>query len=509
MQTRQINLVINKLTKAQYEGTTKNADELYITTDDVGLTSSDITTALGYTPYNASNPNGYTSNVGTVTKVNNVSPVNGNVTLTIPTVNNATLTITQGGVSKGTFTANASSDTTIALDAGGSSRNIGEIVTSTIPLTDAGLHLLDGSLIQGDGIYADFVDYITGLDLTANYFCTETEWQQSITDYGVCGKFVYTQPTYQLIDTASGTTGWFVHSLEVGSQVYATNGTPQITIASVSGNHITVTGTQAALFPNGFDRDTANDVEASVRLPKITGIVEGTTDLTALGDLVEAGLPNITGGGWNIGGASNSDWSGAFSSNVSGRYNLSSGTQNGAGMLYFNASRSNSIYGNSSTVQPQAIKVLYYIVVATSTKTQIQVDIDEIATDLNGKADVDLTNCTDVANIKMAHNAMPSNTYKNLTLGASGATYTAPADGYFSLGKQSSAVGQGASIFVRKPDLSDSLYGVEYHSATGGQNMKYVWAVKKGSVTGISYNLGGTTNWFRFIYANGSESEAQ
>ena len=37
---------------------------------------------------------------------------------TIPTVNNATLTITQGGVSKGTFTANASSDTTIALDAG-------------------------------------------------------------------------------------------------------------------------------------------------------------------------------------------------------------------------------------------------------------------------------------------------------------------------------------------------------------------------------------------------------
>jgi hypothetical protein len=40
-------------------------------------------------------------------------------TPTIPTVNNATLTITQGGVSKGTFTANASSDVTIALDAGG------------------------------------------------------------------------------------------------------------------------------------------------------------------------------------------------------------------------------------------------------------------------------------------------------------------------------------------------------------------------------------------------------
>ena len=31
-------------------------------------------------------------------------------------------------------------------------RNIGEIVASPLPLTDAGLHLLDGSLIQGGGI---------------------------------------------------------------------------------------------------------------------------------------------------------------------------------------------------------------------------------------------------------------------------------------------------------------------------------------------------------------------
>ena len=47
-----------------------------------GINSSDVTTALGYTPYDSSNPNGYTSNTGTVTSVNNVSPVSGNVTLT-------------------------------------------------------------------------------------------------------------------------------------------------------------------------------------------------------------------------------------------------------------------------------------------------------------------------------------------------------------------------------------------------------------------------------------------
>ena len=50
-----------------------------------GITSSDVTTALGYTPYDASNPSGYTSNVGTVTSVNNTSPdSNGNVAITIP-----------------------------------------------------------------------------------------------------------------------------------------------------------------------------------------------------------------------------------------------------------------------------------------------------------------------------------------------------------------------------------------------------------------------------------------
>lgn len=49
------------------------------------LNSSDITTALGYTPYDSTNPSGYTSNVGTVTSVNNILPVDGNVSLTMPT----------------------------------------------------------------------------------------------------------------------------------------------------------------------------------------------------------------------------------------------------------------------------------------------------------------------------------------------------------------------------------------------------------------------------------------
>ena len=68
------------------------------------------------TTINFTNASGYTTNVGTVTSVNNTLPdVNGDVTLTIPTANDGILTITQNGTSKGTFSANQSTNDTIAL----------------------------------------------------------------------------------------------------------------------------------------------------------------------------------------------------------------------------------------------------------------------------------------------------------------------------------------------------------------------------------------------------------
>jgi hypothetical protein len=93
-----------------------------------GITSSDVTTALGYTPYNATNPNGYitsaaltpyalSANLATVATSGSYSDLSN--TPTIPTVNNATITFTQGGTTKGTITLNQASNQTIAFDAGG------------------------------------------------------------------------------------------------------------------------------------------------------------------------------------------------------------------------------------------------------------------------------------------------------------------------------------------------------------------------------------------------------
>lgn len=57
-------------------------DEISGEVIESNTTSSDIINALGYTPYDSANPNGYTSNIGTVTSVNNTQPdANGNVTI--------------------------------------------------------------------------------------------------------------------------------------------------------------------------------------------------------------------------------------------------------------------------------------------------------------------------------------------------------------------------------------------------------------------------------------------
>ena len=383
---------------------------------------------------------------------------------------------------------------------GGASRNIGEIVASTVPLTDAGLHLLDGALISGSGAYADFVSYVKNLynnNPNANYFCKNTTIRSynyenigrlSCTD-GILNGFssttnyanaeVSTNPTtsmefvirikqsplargtivypynnaggfYLRSETGTmhcclwGVSDWYSMNLPLSADTWtyykltwdgttykcysSTNGTSWTEGTSITSStpldfkgymHLGGCNWEAVPFETGsIDlnksylkcngsyvwrgyTDTSYTGEQlwqkqvtdhgvcgkfvydatanTVRLPKVMGIIEGTTDSTTLGDLVEAGLPdhNHT---FTLGHdtASGQGWEKICSGSVVHTTTL--------------ASEYNPIYGNSDTVQPQTIKVLYYIVIATSTKTDIQVDIDEIATDLNGKADTDLSN---------------------------------------------------------------------------------------------------------------------
>jgi len=94
--------------------------------------------------------------------------------------------------------------------------------------------------------------------------------------------------------------------------------------------------------------------------------------------------------------------------------------------------------------------------------------------------------------------SMPSSRYIDLTLGASGTQYTAPANGWYVVGKAGSGnIEQYITIINNNNDLR--IFG----STANGFGISLFIPVKKGDNVIINYTLSGATNRFKFIYAEG------
>lgn len=92
----------------------------------------------------------------------------------------------------------------------------------------------------------------------------------------------------------------------------------------------------------------------------------------------------------------------------------------------------------------------------------------------------------------------PSNTYDNLTLGASGDDYLAPANGYFTIAKSTS----GSQWVV----MQNNSNGMQIQSSTNGSGIcRAFMPAQKGQYVKVEYNASGTTNIFRFVYAEDSK----
>ena len=93
---------------------------------------------------------------------------------------------------------------------------------------------------------------------------------------------------------------------------------------------------------------------------------------------------------------------------------------------------------------------------------------------------------------------MPSDKYIDLTLGASGSTYTAPANGYFYLVKVAGKDNADIRFYNKTKDIvKEALPKIS-------TNWIYVrMEAQKGGVFGIVYSATGDTKKFRFIFAEG------
>lgn len=388
-----------------------------------GITSSDVVTALGYTPYDSSNPSGYTTNVGTVTSVNNVSPVNGNVTisipsevtestvsswgftkntgtvtsvnnispvngnvsLTIPTVNNPTITFTQGGVEKGSITLNQSSNETIALDAGGG-----------------------GSLPSQTGN--------TGKFLTTDG--TNPSWA-SIT--------IPTVNNATLTIQKNGTT------VQTFTANASTNATANITVPTDTGDL-----TNGAGFITGID---SSDVTTALGYTPVNPTSLSTVATTgAYSDLT--GKPTIP-------------------------------TVNDATL----------------TIQKNGTSVGTF---TSNQSTDETINITAMETDVSNITSTGKTACSGFA--------LPSSTYENLTFGASGDTYTAPANGWFLAERITTS---SSSNYLNITNTTSGL-GLQFPSISisNAGVIVYVPACKN-DVIQIKYGSNTKASYLKFIYSEG------
>jgi len=225
------------------------------------------------------------------------------------------------------------------------------------------------------------------------------------------------------------------------------------------------------------------------------------------GDFVDESLPNIKGEfalGGSTGFPSTALASGAFSVGTTSYANAANATVATAASRAFDASNSSPVYQNNAHVQEKATTAFLYFYVGVFDQAGIEQSAGINVENFQNKADTDLGNVNHDGTTLIAHNAMPSTSYEDLTLGASGDTYTAPADGYYYFSKKGTN-GQYMRMAVGKDGVW--LYGNLIQVAQSSGEIEQTIPIAKGFILDLRYNLSGATNFFRFIYANGSKPQ--
>ena len=286
--------------------------------------------------------------------------------------------------------ANANTDLSNITDAGkevikensksGTGLEIGDIGIAAFGIDESkGLRrYLNGSTLSVNQNTQAFVDKLKAAVLSyPSLACTETQWQAIAASSvgGQCGKFVI-QDAEEInyfaysSTVAEVTTTYFTKSTADAESVNVYNSSFEIQgQGSISSGVLTF---NTATYSRDLEADTIQQITAYVRLPKIIMPIQGLTDLTKLGELVEAGLPNITGSVLRLAATTVMGAEGAFSFENNGNNNTNVGPS--ASMkINLDASRSNPIYGNSDTVQQEQIQYPYFIQIATGVEYEVNI----------------------------------------------------------------------------------------------------------------------------------------
>lgn len=214
------------------------------------------------------------------------------------------------------------------------------------------------------------------------------------------------------------------------------------------------------------------------RVPTLNAHIVQTNNIPVVGDGVTS--PNFYTVGTTTAG-------GLYSNNGT----LINGTPTGAQLLSTNPASTGMIADTSNTAQLRVMIQLYNGVTdeALATCENVESDIENLK---------DLSNITAAGKEVCANMAMPSDRYVDLTIGASGSTYTAPADGYITLSLLSTSTTAFAQLLTnKKVSISGSM-------CINGAPLRLSLPVAKSDVITVYYERG-TVESLVFSYANGAQ----
>lgn len=290
---------------------------------------------------------------------------------------------------------------------GGTKRSIGEVYFSQSSLaTDnsGALPLFTGETIaSANTIYPDFYNWVLS---HTELQCTSAEYESALSTYGECPKYVVINSTptrYKWENPTTGVLYTLSRNPAVGDLAYDVTGNSSWPITEASSTEIVV--------PTFVDNKPLSYVEevagtsASLRLPKLSNYIKAANTAEGITQK-EAGLPNITGTTSDSGDGNNNQArvTGAFfvkaTSIKSNKDDQWRGLEIG-----FDASRSNPIYGKSSTVTPASTTLYPWVVAYTAAIPASEAQSAEFQQGLSGKADTNLGNTT------------PSQSFKEMSVG--------------------------------------------------------------------------------------------
>ena len=150
--------------------------------------------------------------------------------------------------------------------------------------------------------------------------------------------------------------------------------------------------------------------------------------------------------------------------------------------------------------------VYRYYRVGNTVNNETEIDVANVLNDLQLKADATLSNVTNEGKLIMAHASMPGNKSDELTLLPTLGTYTAPADGYYSIGVVVTSARGFICLEINPDDNDNSAQKLRAyaHGAGNGDWTSIFVPVSKGDTARVQYQDVSSTFLCKFVYAQGA-----